>query len=58
MIIYHVIWGHINELIRLNIKNPVSHEKYYMQHIICSLAAQVVISNFSLELIVIIINQP
>ena len=30
MIIYHVIWGHINELIRLNIKNPVSHEKYYM----------------------------
>ena len=30
MIIYHVIWGHINELIRLNIKNPVSHEKYHM----------------------------
>ena len=29
MIIYHVIWGHINELIRLNIKNPISHEKYY-----------------------------
>ena len=29
MIIYHVIWGHINELIILNIKNRVSYETYY-----------------------------